>query len=307
MNHPNHLKILLGAHMSIAGGVHTAVERAASIGCTTMQLFVKNNNRWSGKLLGEEGVATYKKLLSEARIRPVMVHDSYLINLCAANKLILKKSRAALKDELDRSETLGAEYLNFHPGSHMGVGEQEGIERVAESLNLVHDQTKGYNVLSVIETTAGQGTAIGYRFEHLRQLIDLIEEKDRMAVCVDTCHIFAAGYDISTENGYKQTFRDFDAIVGLNRLVAFHVNDSKRELGSRVDRHEHIGEGQIGKEGFSLLMNDSRFTHIPKILETPKGPDMKEDVKNMNFLKSLVKSEALGTDRPRRRAQKSRS
>lgn len=282
--------ILLGAHMSIAGGVHTAVERAMSIGCTTMQMFVKNNNQWRGKKLPAEDTATYKKLLRESSIGPVVVHDTYLINLCATDKTILRKSREALKDELDRCETLGVEYLNFHPGSHMGAGEREGIQRIAESLNLIHEQTRGYGVRSVIETTAGQGTSIGYRFEHLRSIIDLVEEQGRMAVCVDTCHIFAAGYDIVTEAGYERTFEEFDAIVGLERLVAFHVNDAKRERGSRIDRHEHIGKGTIGKAGFRLLMNDDRFRATPKILETPKGPEMKEDVRNMRVLKSLVNS-----------------
>ena len=289
MKKPADRTILLGAHMSIAGGVHCAVERAASIGCTTMQIFVKNNNQWRGKKLTAEDIATYKKLLRESSVGPVVVHDTYLINLCATNKDILQKSRDALKDELDRCEMLGVEYLNFHPGSHMGAGEEEGIKRISESLNLIHEQTDGYRVKSVIETTAGQGTAIGYRFEHLRRIIDLVEQQERMAVCVDTCHIFAAGYDIVTEAGYEQTFREFDSIVGLPRLVAFHVNDAKRERGSRVDRHEHIGEGTIGKAGFRLLMNDDRFQTIPKILETPKGPEMKEDVKNMRVLRNLVR------------------
>ena len=280
--------ILLGAHMSIAGGVHTAVERGISIGCTTMQMFVKNNNQWRGKELSDEDIATYKKLLRESSIGPVVVHDTYLINLCAVDKQILKKSRAALKDELDRCEVLGVEYLNFHPGSHVGAGEEEGIERIAESLNIIHEETKGHQVKSVLETTAGQGTAIGYRFEQLREIIDLVAEPDRMAVCMDSCHVFAAGYDISTERGYEQTFQEFGAIIGLDRLVAFHVNDSKRELGSRVDRHDHIGKGKIGKTGFRLLMNDERFRTVPKILETPKGPEMKEDVRNMRLLRNMV-------------------
>jgi deoxyribonuclease-4 len=275
--------------MSIAGGVHCAVERAVSIGCTTMQMFVKNNNQWRGKELTVDDVSTYKTLLRESSIGPVVVHDTYLINLCAVNEDILRKSRGALKDELDRCEMLGVEYLNFHPGSHMGAGEDDGVKRIAESLNIIHRQTGGYRVRSVIETTAGQGTAIGYRFEHLRQIIDLVEQKERMAVCLDTCHVFAAGYDIVTEAGYEQTFREFDSVIGLDRLVAFHVNDAKRERGSRVDRHEHIGKGMIGKAGFRLLMNDDRFKTIPKILETPKEPEMKEDIINMKVLRSLVK------------------
>ena len=289
MNKRMSQKVLLGAHMSIAGGIYTAVERGNRIGCTALQLFVKNNNQWRGKPLTEHDVATYKELLLKSSIGPVVVHDTYLINLCAKNKIILRKSRAALKDELDRSEMIGAPYLNFHPGAHVGQGEEDGIKIIVESLNIIHEQTKGYRVKSVIETTAGQGSSIGYRFEHIGKIIDDVEDKDRMAVCVDTCHIFAAGYDIAKEDGYRKTFEDFDAIVGLDRLVAFHVNDSKRGLGSHVDRHEHIGKGHIGLAGFRFLMNDERFQNIPKILETEKGPDLKEDIQNMRVLLRLIK------------------
>ena len=285
----NNPKALLGAHMSIAGGVHTAVERGNRIGCTAMQMFVKNNTQWQGKPLTESDASTYKDLLLKSSIGPVVVHDTYLINLCATDKTILRKSRAALKDELDRCELLGVPYLNFHPGAHVGRGERDGIKMIAESLDVVHEQTKKYQVKSVIETTAGQGTAIGYRFEQIRSIIDAVDDKKRMAVCIDTCHIFAAGYDIASDDGYAQTFADFDAIIGLSRLVAFHVNDSKRERGSRIDRHEHIGKGKIGLAGFRFLMNDERFYTIPKILETEKGPDMKEDIENMRVLRSLIK------------------
>jgi deoxyribonuclease-4 len=283
-------KMLLGAHMSIAGGVHTAIERAMEIGCTTMQLFVKNNNQWKGKPLSDEDVSTYKELRSKSTLGPIAAHDTYLINLCAVDPDILTKSRLALKDEFDRCERLGIDYLNFHPGSHMGAGESDGIRRIAESINIIHEQTNGYRVRSVLETTAGQGTAIGYRFEQLRAIIDQVEAKDRMAVCVDTCHVFAAGYDLVSDRGYEETFRAFDEIVGLDRLVMFHVNDSKRERASRVDRHEHIGKGMIGKKGFAHLMNDHRFDTIPKILETAKGPEMKEDVRNMRTLRGLIRS-----------------
>jgi deoxyribonuclease-4 len=289
MNPSSEKHILLGSHMSIAGGVHTAVERGMQIGCTTMQMFVKNNNQWLGKPLSDEDVATYKDLLLKSSISPVVVHDTYLINLCAKDGAILRRSRAALKDELDRCERLGVEYLNFHPGAHMGQGEEDGLKLVAESLDIIHEETNVYRVKSVLETTAGQGTSLGYSFEQLRRIIDLVVDKNRMAVCVDTCHIFAAGYDIVSDHGYEKTFQDFDDIIGLERLVAFHVNDSKRELGSHIDRHEHIGKGKIGLAGFSHLMNDGRFKNIPKILETDKGPDMKEDVENMRVLKDLVK------------------
>lgn len=281
-------KILLGAHMSVSGGVHTGVDRAVSIGCTALQVFTKNNNQWNGKPLTENDITLYKQKISAAGIVPVVSHDSYLINLCATNPDILKKSRAAFIDELERCEQLGIQLLNFHPGSHLGVGDNEGIKKICESLNIAHDSTKNFAVKSVLEATAGQGTNVGYKFEHLRAIIDGVEHPERMSVCVDTCHIFAGGYDIATEKGYEETFQQFDDIIGLDRLVAFHVNDSKKGLGSHVDRHEHIGKGAIGLTGFRLLMNDERFVHIPKILETPKSDDLHEDVENMKLLKSLM-------------------
>lgn len=274
--------------MSIAGGVHTAVDRATSVGCTALQVFTKNNNQWNGKPFSEDEISRYKTKIAAAGIAPVVSHDSYLINLCATNPDTLKKSRAAFIDELQRCETLGIPLLNFHPGSHLGAGEEEGIKGICESLNIAHAQTKGFTVKSVLEATAGQGTNIGYTFEHLRAIIDGVDHPERMAVCIDTCHIFAAGYDISTEKGYRETFELFDGIIGLERLAAFHVNDSKKGLGSHVDRHDHIGKGMIGLTGFRLLMNDERFAHIPKILETPKSDDLHEDVENMNVLKSLI-------------------
>jgi deoxyribonuclease-4 len=280
--------MFLGSHMSIAGGVHHAVELATRIGCTAMQLFVKNNTQWQGNPLSEEHVTTYKALLAKASIGPVVVHDTYLVNLCAVNPETLRKSRETFVDELTRCEQLGVPYYNFHPGSHMGRGDRDGILRIVESLNVIHEQTAGFAVRSVLETTAGQGTAIGWHFEQLRAIIDEVDEPERMAVCLDTCHVFAAGYDISTAEGYEHCFEAFDAIIGIDRLVAFHVNDSKRACGSRIDRHEHIGQGQIGLEGFRLLMNDARFEHVPKILETPKGIEMLEDIENMRILRGLV-------------------
>jgi deoxyribonuclease-4 len=279
---------LVGAHMSIAGGLHTAVERAVRAGCTALQMFVKNNNQWQGKPLTDADVATYQSALSNANLGPVVVHDTYLINLCAVDPVTLERSRAALQDELERCERLGIPYLNLHPGSHMGAGEEAGIERIAESLDIVHAATSGFRVKSVLETTAGQGSAIGYRFEHLRAIIDRVKDPDRMAVCVDTCHIFAAGYDIVTKKGYERTFQEFDDVVGIDRLVAFHVNDSKKGPGSRVDRHEHIGKGAIGLEGFRHLMNDPRFTKVPKLLETPKSEDLHEDIENLAILRGLI-------------------
>ena len=283
-------QILLGSHMSTSGGVHTAVDRAMSIGCTALQVFTKNNNQWGAKPLAEEEIENYKRKIAEATITPVMAHDSYLINLCAMNPNTLERSRTAFIDELTRCEQLGIQLLNFHPGAHGSAGEEDGIKRVIESLNIAHERTEGFKVRSVVETSAGQGTAVGYKFEQLEKIINGVDKPDRMAVCVDTCHIFAAGYDIRTEEKYEATFAEFDSIIGLQRLVAFHYNDSKKEFGSHRDRHEHIGKGMIGVAGFSLLMNDTRFVNIPKILETPKSKDLHEDVENLKALKELIKN-----------------
>jgi deoxyribonuclease IV len=280
---------LIGAHESIAGGIETAFERAKRAGCRTLQVFTKNSNQWRAKPLSDEAIANYKTVASKSTIRPVVAHDSYLINLCATDQAILEESREAFIDELQRCHALGIPYLNFHPGAHMGAGEEEGIKKIIESLNEAHEATPGFKIMSVLETTAGQGSAIGYRFEQLRAIIDGVDDPDRMAVCIDTCHIFAAGYDISTRTGYEKTMIEFDQIIGLNRLVAIHTNDSKKPLGSKVDRHEHIGKGEIGKEGFRCLMKDERLAQIPKILETPKGEDLKEDRMNLALLRRLAK------------------
>jgi deoxyribonuclease-4 len=279
---------LLGSHMSISGGMHRAFERASASGCRTMQVFTKNNNRWEGKPYTPEGIALYRQAASRSAVAPVLAHAAYLINLCAADDDVLAKSRAALRDELGRCEALGILGLIIHPGSHVGAGESEGIRRIAESLNLAHAQTPGFRTLTILETTAGQGSALGYRFEQLGGIIERVDERERMAVCVDTCHVFAAGYDISTERGWEETINAFDGVIGLPRLAALHVNDSRRELGSRVDRHDHIGKGMIGLTGFRLLMNDPRLERVPKILETEKSDDMHEDIENMNVLRSLI-------------------
>ena len=280
---------LLGAHTSTAGGVSKSIERAEKLGFTAIQIFTKNNNRWFQKPFDQKEIDKFKTNLKNSSIKFVVSHDSYLINLCAKDKSILKKSRDAFLDELTRCEQLGIPYLNFHPGSHVGAGEKDGIKLIAESLNIVHDKTKNFKVNSMLEATAGAGTAIGYRFEQLREIIDLVDDKERMSVCIDTAHIFAAGYDIKNSKNYKNVIKEFDNIIGLERLKCFHMNDSKKELGSRRDRHEHIGKGFIGKEGFSNIMNDKRLKKIPKILETPKGKEMKEDIKNIKTLLSLIK------------------
>jgi len=279
---------LLGAHTSTSGGVSKSVDLAEKLGFNAMQIFTKNNNRWFQKPLEEKEIGAFKTKLNNSNIKFVVSHDSYLINLCAKDKEILKKSRIAMLDELERCELLGIHHLNFHPGSHLGAGEEDGIKLIAESINIVHDKTKEYKVSSMLETTAGQGTSIGYRFEHLQKIIELVEQKERMTVCIDTAHIFAAGYDIKDPMNFKNVIKEYDEIIGLERLKCFHFNDSKKELGSRVDRHEHIGKGLIGLEGFSNILNHRRLKKVPKILETPKGNEQLEDLENLKVLRSLI-------------------
>lgn len=284
--------LLLGSHMSVAGGTHTAFARGERIGCTTMQVFVKNASRWEARAQTEDEISLYRTAAAASPIRPVVAHAAYLINLCAPDPGVLTRSRRAFLDELHRCQNLGIAALIFHPGAHMGAGEQEGIRRIADSLNEIHHRTRHFTTRTTLECTAGQGSTIGHQFEHLRAIIDLVEEQNRMGVCLDTCHLYAAGYDIGNERGWENTFAEFEEAVGFNRLVAVHVNDSKRELGSRVDRHDHIGKGKIGLEGFRLLMNDPRFASVPKILETEKSEDMHEDVENMRVLTGLLREDA---------------
>lgn len=283
------MKQLIGAHTSISGGVNKSVDLAEKLGFTAMQIFSKNNNQWNAKPLDEKEINLFKDKLEKSPIEFVVVHDSYLINLCAAKEELLEKSRNAFIDELIRCEQLGIPHLNFHPGAHTGQGEEKGIELIAESINIAHDKTPDFKVKSMLELTAGQGTNLGHTFEQIKSIIDKVDDKKRLSVCIDTAHIFAAGYDIKNKDTYEKVISDFDDIIGLEYLHCFHMNDSKKELGSRVDRHDHIGKGFIGLEGFTNIMNDKRLEHIPKILETPKGKEQLEDIENMNLLKSLVK------------------
>ncbi|HZW38350.1 MAG TPA: deoxyribonuclease IV [Ignavibacteriaceae bacterium] len=282
-------KLLIGAHTSIRGGVSQAVDLANSLGFTAMQIFTKNNNRWAASPLMESEIEAFKTKLKSSTIKFVQAHDSYLINLCATDEQLQLKSLTAFIDEIDRCQQLDIPYLNFHPGSHCGLGEEVGIKEIANAINIAHEKTPDAKVSSMLELTAGQGSAVGYKFEHIRDIIDLIEDKDRISVCIDTCHIFAAGYDLRSKEAFDKTIKHFDEVIGLDRLKCFHINDSKKGLGSKVDRHEHIGKGMIGLEGFENLMNDKRLKHIPKILETPKEKDMHEDIENINILLSLIK------------------
>lgn len=282
MNH------LLGAHTSTSGGVSKAIERAKQLNFETIQIFTKNNNRWFAKPLEEQEIINFKTLDDKSIIKFIVSHDSYLINLCATKPELLQKSQIAFIDELTRCELLGIPYLNFHPGSHTGRGEDDGLKVIADSINFAHSETKGFKVSSMLEITAGQGTALGYKFEHINKIIELVEEKNRMSVCIDTAHMFAAGYDFRDEESYYNTMQAFDEIIGLEKLKCFHLNDSKKELGSKVDRHEHIGKGFIGLDGFRNIMNDKRLVKIPKILETPKGKEQVEDLENIKTLESLI-------------------
>ena len=279
---------LLGAHMSIAGGVDQAILRGHSIGCQTIQIFTKNNNQWDGKALSADGTEQFKRLRQEKGIHPVLAHDAYLINLASPNPIVYKKSLKAFGDELIRAEQLGIEFLVMHPGAHLGKGEEWGLRRIAESIGMALEQySPSFKVRVLLEITAGQGSNVGYRFEHLAQILKLVSRPDRMGICLDTCHLFAAGYDIRTEKGYQKVMKQFDDMIGIDQIKAFHLNDSKKGLACRVDRHEHIGKGAIGLEGFRALLNDPRFEKIPMVLETPKGADMKEDVMNLAVLRQL--------------------
>ncbi len=278
----------IGAHTSIEGGLFNAIIRAKRLGFSALQIFTKNNNRWQGKELTEDEIIKFKNELLNSDIKFVVAHDSYLINLCAEDKELLVKSREAFLDELIRCERLGIPQLNFHPGTYKENNEEDAIKLIAESINIIHQKTQGFKTESMLEATAGQGKSIGYKFEHLRKIMDLVEEPNRMSVCIDTAHIFAAGYNIADDESYSIVFKEFDEIIGLDKLKCFHINDSKKPLGSRVDRHEHIGKGFIGLNGFKLLMNDKRLIDIPKVLETPKGKEQLEDLENIRVLLDLI-------------------
>ncbi len=280
--------MLLGAHMSIAGGVDKAIERGMSLSCTAIQLFTKNSNQWLGKPITGDEAERFKALKKKSGIRQVVAHDSYLINLASGDSELRKKSIDALINEMERCRMLEIPYIVAHPGAHTGIGEDEGIKNIINSLDIICAKTDGWGVDIALETTAGQGTNIGYRFEHLGRIISEVRYNHRIKTCIDTCHIFAAGYDIRTPEGYEQVINTFNKLIGLDKLACIHLNDSKKGFESRVDRHEHIGKGFIGKEGFRLIMNDRRFSSVSRILETPKGPDMREDKINLKCLRKLI-------------------
>lgn len=261
--------ILIGAHTSAAGGSFNALYQGQEIGATTIQLFTSNQKQWNPRVISEEEVLLWEKALEETGIQEVMSHDSYLINLGAANEEVLVKSRKAFEEELKRCHLLKISMLNFHPGAAVGGTVEACIEKIAESLLGIEDLILKGPTKIVLETTAGQGTSVGSRFEELAEIISRVKKRIPIGVCIDTCHIFAAGYDIRTEEGWKQTLQEFDTIIGLEHLLAFHLNDSLKGLGSRVDRHADIGCGEIGIECFRYLMQEN---DLPKYLETPTGP-----------------------------------
>jgi deoxyribonuclease-4 len=281
---------LFGAHMSIAGGYHLSLLAARDHACDTVQLFTKAPNQWSAKPITADEVRLFRRTLRQTRLRSPVAHDSYLINLASPDPALHRKSLEAFVDEMKRAETLGLRYLVTHPGAHMGDGEVDGLARVATAIDKVHRRCDGFKVQILLETTAGQGTSLGHRFEHLRDIISQVAEPDRLGVCLDTCHVFAAGYALATEREYRATMREFDRVIGLKRLKAFHLNDSLKPSGSRVDRHAHIGRGHLGLEPFRWLVNDRRFRNKPMVLETAKekGANKDMDTVNLSALRGLV-------------------
>ena len=281
--------MVLGAHMSTAGGAYTAFERGVKVGCDAIQIFSKNNNQWAAKTLSDDDARLFRDKQAETGF-PVVCHASYLLNMASPDDELWRKSGDGLREEVERAAKLGIDLLVVHVGSHKASGEDAGIARVAELTNRVLDTLPAdqYPTRILYETMAGQGDSVGHRFEHLARIRAAIEQRERTGVCIDTCHIFAAGYDFRTPETYAQTFDLFDQTIGLDAIGAFHLNDSVKELGKKVDRHAHIGQGFIGLEGFRSLMNDARFAAIPMLLETPKGEDMAEDVMNLATLRGLI-------------------
>jgi deoxyribonuclease IV len=292
----------LGAHMSIAGGLPRAVDRAKASRCEALQIFTKSAGQWRARALPPEEIALFRRRVDETGIRPVVAHNSYLINVAAALPSLRDQSIASLREELDRAETLGLDGLVMHPGSYTSGTEQDGLRMIGEALTRLLDERPKGRTMILLEHTAGQGTNLGHRFEHLAEIISRMGKTPRVGVCLDTCHLLAAGYDICTPDGYTRTFEEFDRVVGLKRIKAFHLNDSKKPCGSRVDRHEHIGKGCLGLDPFRWLLNDPRFKDLPMLLETPKleTPESKRksdvdpwDAKNLRALRRLIAKRAV--------------
>jgi deoxyribonuclease-4 len=281
--------ILLGAHFSIAGGLHKALFTASAYGCTALQIFTKNANTWKERSLSKQEIDRFNEARQLTGIKSICSHTSYLINLGSPEKNKFNRSIKALKAELVRSSQINIPFVIMHPGSHMGKGVDKGLRRIALGINTTFNITPEMTCRLLLETTAGQGSNLGYTFEQLAQISELVEAKERIGYCFDTCHAFAAGYDIGTEKAYRATMQAFDRVLGLERLLAIHLNDAKQGLGSKRDRHEHIGRGAIGIDGFRCIMNDRRLKDVPKILETPKGKGVVDyDRMNLKRVRSLI-------------------
>ncbi len=274
--------------MSIAGGLPRAVERGLKVDCTALQIFTKSSNQWKARELGQEELAAFREAVKQSPIEFVVAHDSYLINLASPDKELWEKSVTAFILEIRRCADLGVPVLVLHPGAHKNTGEAAGLKRIARALNRAHAETSDCPVTTALETHAGQGTTLGHRFEHLRDILAGLKTPGRAAVCFDTCHVFAAGYPIHTDEGWNETLEEFDEMVGLDRLACVHVNDSRKGLGCRVDRHAGIGQGEMGLLPFWHLVNDPRTRDLPMVLETPKGEDLADDVVNLGVLRSLA-------------------
>jgi len=296
-------RVLIGAHMSIRGGVNMAIQRARSIHCTAMQMFVKNNMQWFARPLTREEIRAFINHVQRGELSSIFGHANYLINLAATNPQFHANSIRALSEELARADQLELPFLVLHPGAHLGAGEEAGLEKIVDSIDEVFRKIPRVRTKIALETTAGQGSCVGHRFEHLAFIIANVREPERVCVCLDTAHLFAAGYDISSEHSTRKTMREFDRVIGRDRLVAIHLNDSKTARGSRVDRHEHIGKGRIGLDAFRFIMRDRRLRKIPKVLETPKGKDLREDVMNLKTLQRLA--EVKSAPGKTRRAERS--
>lgn len=280
---------LIGAHMSVAGGLELGVERALKVRARALQIFTKNASQWKGKALAAPEAVRFRAAWEASGLAPVAAHASYLINLASPDAALRERSVEALADELRRADRLGVRFLVVHPGAHMGSGVRAACDRIAESIDRARALAPAPDVLVLLETVAGQGTTVGRRFEELARIRERVARRDLTQLCLDTCHVHAAGYDIVSEEGYEETFRDFDDVLGLETLRLFHVNDSKNERGSRVDRHEHIGKGRIGTAPFARILRDPRFQAVPKVLETPKGKDgVVMDRRNLALLRKLA-------------------
>ncbi|HUY18629.1 MAG TPA: deoxyribonuclease IV [Candidatus Binataceae bacterium] len=282
-------KPLLGAHMSIAGGVAESLARGARIGCDSIQIFTKSSRQWASKPYSAEEIEAFKRNQKEYGIAIVIAHDSYLLNLGAPDAMLRKKSIINFIDEIERCEKLGVPFLVAHPGSHVGSGEEAGIRNIAASIDEAHAACRGFRTRIALEITAGQGSNLGCSFQQMGQIFDSVKENERLGLCFDTEHAFAAGYDIRTAEGYERTLAELDERIGIDRIVAFHLNDSLKPFNSRVDRHQHIGQGYIGAEPFGRLINDPRFAGIPMCLETEPGEEMKDVAADLATLRNLLK------------------